>query len=62
MIHFKDFIPSEPLSPYQEIRLKSLQKKFSVTNKADLEKAYKLLFDAYLTENRVLVTHCLEIF
>lgn len=61
MIHFKDFIPSEPLSPYQEIRLKALQKKFSVTNKVDLEKAYELLFDAYLTENTVLVTHCLEI-
>ncbi len=62
MTHFKDFIPSEPLSPYQEIRLKALQKKFSVTNKADLEKAYELLFDAYLTEKTVLVTHCLEIF
>ena len=58
---FSDLLLSDNLSPAQMKKAASLSKKFSPTNKADLEKAYHLLFSLFCT-NRIQETEiCLDV-
>ena len=58
---FSDLLLSNNLSPAQMKKAASLSKKFSPTNKADLEKAYHLLFSLFCT-NRIQETEiCLDV-
>ena len=57
---FSDLLKLKNLSKEQQTKAISLSKKFSSTNKTDLEKANNLLFSLFCSDRREGVDICLK--
>ena len=58
---FSDLLKLKNLSKKQQTKAISLSKKFSSTNKTDLEKANNLLFSLFCSDRREEVDICLKV-